>query len=224
MDTRLGVIDPSQRCKTCGNRVGNCPGHFGHIELALPVMHEGYAKVIHKILRAICKECSRVLISQDEVEHFSRLIKKHPDSAQRIAVIAKEILNRASKAKTCPHCRATQQKLKLEKPTTIYEVSDEGTVRLTPIDIRARLENVSDEDYMLLGVNPNSARLEWAILTVLPVPPVTVRPSITLESGVRSEDDLSHKLIDIIRINQRLRENLDAGAPQLIVESTTDSF
>jgi DNA-directed RNA polymerase subunit A' len=53
---------------------------------------------------------------------------------------------------------------------------------------------------------------------VLPVPPVTVRPSITLESGVRSEDDLSHKLIDIIRINQRLRENLDAGAPQLIVE------
>ncbi|MEM2142188.1 MAG: DNA-directed RNA polymerase subunit A', partial [Candidatus Thorarchaeota archaeon] len=54
--------------------------------------------------------------------------------------------------------------------------------------------------------------------TVLPVPPVTVRPSITLESGVRSEDDLSHKLIDIIRINQRLRVNLEAGAPQLIVE------
>ncbi len=56
------------------------------------------------------------------------------------------------------------------------------------------------------------------VLTVLPVPPVTVRPSITLETGVRSEDDLTHKLVDIIRINQRLSENLEAGAPHLIIE------
>ena len=56
------------------------------------------------------------------------------------------------------------------------------------------------------------------MLTALPVPPVTVRPSITLESGDRSEDDLTHKLVDVLRINQRLRENRDAGAPQLIVE------
>jgi len=50
------------------------------------------------------------------------------------------------------------------------------------------------------------------------VPPVTVRPSITLDSGDRSEDDVTHKLVDVLRINQRLRENRDAGAPQLIVE------
>ena len=42
--------------------------------------------------------------------------------------------------------------------------------------------------------------------------------SITLDSGDRSEDDLTHKLVDVLRINQRLRENRDAGAPQLIVE------
>jgi DNA-directed RNA polymerase subunit A' len=47
---------------------------------------------------------------------------------------------------------------------------------------------------------------------------VTVRPSITLESGVRSEDDLTHKLVDVIRINQRLAENMEGGAPHLIVE------
>ena len=56
------------------------------------------------------------------------------------------------------------------------------------------------------------------ILTVLPVPPVTTRPSITLENGQRSEDDLTHKLVDIIRINQRFQENREAGAPQLIIE------
>ncbi|MFW9918204.1 MAG: DNA-directed RNA polymerase subunit A' [Candidatus Thorarchaeota archaeon] len=218
MDPRLGVIDPGQRCRTCGNRVGNCPGHFGHIELARPVMHAGYAKVIHKVLRAICRSCNQILLSEEEVDHFKRLFRRYPEIGQKTANLSKEILKRAAKAKTCPHCEAEQLKLKLEKPTSIYEVSDAGSVRLTPIDIRARLENVTDEDYGLLGINANAARLEWSILTVLAVPPVTVRPSITLESGVRSEDDLSHKLIDIIRINQRLRENLEAGAPQLIVE------
>ncbi|MDD1720085.1 MAG: DNA-directed RNA polymerase subunit A', partial [Methanoregulaceae archaeon] len=59
---------------------------------------------------------------------------------------------------------------------------------------------------------------EWTVLTVLPVPPVTMRPSIILENGQRSEDDLTHKLVDINRINQRFKENQDAGAPQLIIE------
>ena len=218
MDPKLGVIDPGQRCKTCGNRVGNCPGHFGHIELARPIMHEGYSKVIHKVLRAICRECNRILLTDEETEHFHKLFRRYPEMGQKTANLSNELLKRAAKVKTCPHCEAMQLKIKLEKPTSIYEVGEAGSVRLTPIDIRARLENVSDDDYRLLGVNPEAARLEWSILTVLAVPPVTVRPSITLESGVRSEDDLSHKLIDIIRINQRLRENLDAGAPQLIVE------
>ena len=62
------------------------------------------------------------------------------------------------------------------------------------------------------------SRIEWGIITVLPVPPVNVRPSITLETGERSEDDLTHKLVDIIRINQKLEANINAGAPQLIIE------
>ncbi len=218
MDPRLGVIDPGQRCKTCGNRVGNCPGHFGHIELSRPVIHAGYAKVIHKVLRAVCRECQRILLTEEEIEEYHQRFKRCPATGQKTANLSKEILKKAAKVRVCPHCGAEQLKIKLEKPTSIYEISELGSVRLTPIDIRARLEEISDEDYRLLGINPDCARLEWAVLTVLPVPPVTVRPSITLESGVRSEDDLSHKLIDIIRINQRLRENLDAGAPQLIVE------
>src|SRR5438309_1576780 len=52
----------------------------------------------------------------------------------------------------------------------------------------------------------------------MPVPPVSVRPSITLESGIRSEDDLTHKLVDIIRINQKLREALESGVPINIIQ------
>ena len=117
MDPKLGVIDPGQRCKTCGNRVGNCPGHFGHIELARPIMHEGYAKVIHKVLRAICRECNRVLLSDEEIDHYKKLFKRYPEIGQKTANLSKEILKRAAKGKACPHCEAEQLKLKLEKPT-----------------------------------------------------------------------------------------------------------
>ena len=77
---------------------------------------------------------------------------------------------------------------------------------------------MSDVDLRIFGISPENARLEWVVFTVLPIPPVCARPSITLDSGIRSEDDLTHKLVDVIRINQRLRENIDAGAPHLIVE------
>ena len=89
---------------------------------------------------------------------------------------------------------------------------------MTASEVREKLQRIPDEDAYVLGVNPEVARPEWMVLTVLPVPPVTVRPSITLDTGERSEDDLTHKLVDILRINQRLIENMDAGAPQLIVE------
>ncbi len=115
------------------------------------------------------------------------------------------------RAAVCPHCGEKQIVIKFVKPTNFYE----GERKLLPNETRERLERIPDSDLKQLGV---AVRPEWMILTVLIVPPVNVRPSITLETGERSEDDLTHKLVDILRINQRLGENIDAGAPQLIIE------
>lgn len=41
MDPRLGTIDRNFKCQTCGEGMSECPGHFGHIELARPVFHIG---------------------------------------------------------------------------------------------------------------------------------------------------------------------------------------
>ncbi|MGA9388639.1 MAG: DNA-directed RNA polymerase subunit A', partial [Candidatus Bathyarchaeia archaeon] len=110
-----------------------------------------------------------------------------------------------------------------EKPTKFNEqIPESGSEQLTPSMIREKMGRISDEDLELLGFNPKTARPEWMVLQVLPVPPVYVRPSITLESGIRSEDDLTHKLVDIIRINQRLKENMDAGAPTLIIQDLSE--
>ncbi|HKQ22272.1 MAG TPA: DNA-directed RNA polymerase subunit A', partial [Nitrososphaeraceae archaeon] len=126
------------------------------------------------------------------------------------------------KIKICPHCQKEQYDLIFTKPTIFVEKTEAGENRLLPITIRERLSNITDDDLKLLGYDPSTARPEWFVLQVLPVPPVTVRPSIILETGIRSEDDLTHKLVDIIRVNQRLKESKEAGTPPLIVQDLVD--
>jgi DNA-directed RNA polymerase subunit A' len=213
MDPRLGVIDPGLKCRSCGSRGGDCQGHFGHINIARPVIHAGFADTIHKILRSTCKECARILLTDVEIIDYRDRIETMIENEESLTDIIKEIYTVARRDK-CPHCEEEQEDIKIDKPVSIVE----GNYKLTPSEVRERLEKIPEEDHILLGVNPKVAKPEWMVLTVLPVPPVTVRPSITLETGERSEDDLTHKLVDILRINQRLKENMEAGAPQLIVE------
>lgn len=40
-DLKLGTIDDGKFCSTCRMGPKDCPGHFGHIELAAPVYHVG---------------------------------------------------------------------------------------------------------------------------------------------------------------------------------------
>lgn len=220
MDIRLGVIDPGLRCKTCRSKLKECNGHFGYIELARPIIHISFVSVILDLLRSTCKECGRILIPQNKIEHYKHLLNKVEEEAgleaRRAAI--KDILSKLRTINKCPYCKARQQKIFLEKPTTFME----NDKKISPIEIRTRLEKIQDDDLDVFGLNSRSVRPEWTVLTVLPIPPVTMRPSITLETGERSEDDLTHKLGDIVRINQRLFENINAGAPEIIIEDLWD--
>lgn len=216
MDQRLSVIEPGLRCKTCGLKVGKdkCPGHFGHIDLAMPVVHVGFVKTIRNSLRSSCRDCGRILLPDKQAAEYRTLIDKNKSEGRDNAYVFKSLIAECVKMDACPHCGHVVSKIELDKPTSFREAGK----KLTPTEIREWLEKIHDDELPLFDIDIKSARPEWMILTVLPVPPVTVRPSVTLESGERSEDDLTHKLVDVIRINQRLQENRDAGAPQLIVE------
>src|SRR2546426_721202 len=223
MDNRLGTLEPGQKCATCGNTSAKCPGHFGHIELAEPVLHIAFVDDIHKLLLISCRSCNRIKLEPEELSHY----KSIRDTKAAYAVITlenikDEIIERSKKVKLCPHCGKDQYDLIFTKPTIFVEKTDAGENRLLPITIRERLNHIPDDDLTLLGYDYKTARPEWFVLQVLPVPPVTVRPSIILETGIRSEDDLTHKLVDIIRVNQRLKESKEAGPPPLIVQDLVD--
>jgi len=64
-DARMGSMSSDIVCKTCGHDNMKCPGHFGHIELQLPVPNVHYARYLMQIMRSICYCCSRILIPDD---------------------------------------------------------------------------------------------------------------------------------------------------------------
>ena len=220
MDKHMGVVERGLKCATCGCRSDECTGHFGHIDLARPIIHVGFIKEIEMLLKCTCEECGRLMLTEDQKlsrSQFLESVKNLGGDSDDVYKYAKETAKLASKVTVCPYCEAEVTKIKLDKPTTFHKENEDKS-KLTPENVRSWLEKIPDEDLLLLGIDPKACRPEWMILQALPVPPVTVRPSIRLESDDRSEDDLTHKLVDIIRINQRLRENRDQGAPQLIVE------
>ncbi len=189
MDPALGVIDPGMTCQTCGGRIRECKGHFGLIELSRPVAHVLYTKKIRNLLRFTCTECQSLLVKDED-----------------------KSLRKSNLMTECPECEADQEDVKLDKPYSFYEGSDE----LKPDQIRERLSKIPDEVAASLGVS--GGRPEDLIMTHIPVPPVTMRPSITLETGERSEDDITHKLVDVIRINRRLQNNIEIEAPDFIID------
>lgn len=195
-DTRLGVIDPGLRCKVCGGTIGRCLGHFGYLELVKPVVNPLFAKFIARLLQVTCRKCGRLLVDEEEIKKMKNPLEEAPKKV----------------AKVCKYCKTKQKTINFEKPTSFSE----GNKKLNPEEIRERLERIRDEDLELLGFK--GGRPEWMILTLLPIPPVTVRPSITLETGGRSEDDLTHKLVDVVRINERLKKNIELGAPDFIID------
>ena len=73
-DPRLGTIDRHTKCETCAGSMAECPGHFGHLELAKPMFHIGFLKTVLSILRCVCYNCSRVLADEVSLSSLFRML------------------------------------------------------------------------------------------------------------------------------------------------------
>ena len=141
MDIRLGVIDPGLKCKTCGGKLKECPGHFGYMELARPVVHIKFVTMIYDLLRCTCRDCGRILIPKQRIdkclEDLDKAELEGGLTARRDRI--KEVITELKSTHQCPYCKAKQFKISLEKPTTFIEEEK----KISPIEIRMRLEKSS---------------------------------------------------------------------------------
>ena len=59
-----GTSQKDAKCETCGKALAECIGHYGYIDLELPVFHVGYFRSTITILQNICKvRCHHLFIA-----------------------------------------------------------------------------------------------------------------------------------------------------------------
>ncbi|CAG9796594.1 unnamed protein product [Diatraea saccharalis] len=87
MDPRQGVIDRSSRCQTCAGNMTECPGHFGHIDLAKPVFHIGFITKTIKVLRCVCFYCSKLLVSPTNPKIKEVVMKSKGQPRKRLTYV-----------------------------------------------------------------------------------------------------------------------------------------
>jgi DNA-directed RNA polymerase II subunit RPB1 len=231
-DPRMGYIEPRLKCKTCEQTYINCPGHFGHIELPKPVFNLQFEDYIIKILRCVCIKCSRLLVNINHQLIKNIIATTKGNYKERFEKIMKLCKN----VKTCGAidkkgdnrydnggCGAIQpSKYNSSKFRTDYIITAEWKYETgeNPVNLSQELnaeivlavfKRITDDDALAMGFNIKWCMPSWLIITVLPVVPPSVRPSVRQYNSQRSEDDLTNKYYDIIKYCKMLENELNKG-------------
>jgi DNA-directed RNA polymerase II subunit RPB1 len=223
-DPRMGVLEPGFICPTDGLNYMQTPGYFGHIDLARPVFYIQYFTHILKVLRCVCFKCSKLKISNEKFKHFLDLDPKSRWEA---------VFSEASKVARCGDeiddgCGCKQPtKIKKENLATIVAEWDkeEGepiSLKVSPEMVLKIFRRISDEDVHFMGFNPTFSRPDWMVCQALAVPPPSVRPSVKHDAQQRSEDDISHIIINIIKANTSLQEKINKNEDTGVIDDWTD--
>jgi len=234
-DPRMGVLEPGLICPTDGLNYMETPGYFGHIELARPVFYIQYLKHILKILRCVCFKCSKLLINKNLHKHALDMnTKKRWDYVFTVSSVISRCGDENEDGCGCKQ----PDKIKKEglasimaEWTNLNQESSGGndgdgsssnvTLKLSPEMVVKIFRRISDDDVTFMGFSPTFSRPDWMICQVLAVPPPAVRPSIKHDAQQRSEDDISHIIINIIKSNKTLQDKIQQNAAENVIEDWT---
>jgi DNA-directed RNA polymerase II subunit RPB1 len=224
-DPRMGVLEPGLICPTDGLDYMQTPGYAGHIELARPVFYIQYLSTIQKCMKCVCFKCSKLLVSKDK---YKQALKLQGEARW------KYVFSLCGKVKRCGDdsedgCGTLQpSKIRKEGLATIFaEWKNDGNdsepiiIKVTPEMVLKNFKRISDDDVTFMGFSPLYSRPDWMICQVMSVPPPAVRPSVKHDAQQRSEDDLSHILVNIIKTNKTLQDKIQNNAPSNVIDDWT---
>lgn len=223
-DPRMGVLEPGMVCPTDGLTCFDCPGYFGHIEMARPVFFIQHIKEIVKIVRTVCFRCSKLLLNKEKHAH----VLSWPNDARwnyvsRIAKKTKRCGDNTGDGCGClqPKNIHTKDMASIQATWKPLNGGPSPCIMLSAEIVLKIFRRISDDDINFMGFNSVWSRPEWMICQALPVAPPAVRPSVKHDAQQRSEDDLTHIYVSIISTNNDLRNKIrDNGNPK-VIESLT---
>lgn len=220
-DPRMGVLDNGKVCRTCGQTNHSCPGHFGHYRLTRPVYYIQFLPMIMNVLKCICIRCSKLRIDKE----------LHKDLLHRKGEARwKEVLKLSSNIKRCGQecedgCGAPQPD-KFTREGIARIVAHYGELKQQqPLEVEyvhRLFRRITDEDVDFMGLSRYWCRPDWMICTVLRIPPPQVRPSVVQDNNQRSEDDLTHKLFDIIKNDKTLQQKIEGNSNKTVIDMMTN--
>ena len=166
---------------------------------------------VHRILQCVCFTCSRLRVNTAD--------KTSPDALKlgRIATKDKktrlEEVEQICKAKRkCPHCDAKipkiyRLKMSFEKDQLEEDEETGSREKFSAHKIYTILKGITAADMKILGFDTKYSRPEWLMQKVVPVPGPPVRPPIRMggNSGGLCEDDITHLIFSVVKINRELR-------------------
>ena len=228
-DPRMGVLEPGLICPTDGLNYMQTPGYFGHINLARPVYYIQYLTTILKVLRCVCFKCSKLKINKETHKHILNLdLRARWEYVFQLASKVKRCGDETSDGCGCIQPRKIYKQdlanlyaewLNVDGvPSADGTVKDKLTMKLTPEMVLKIFRRISDEDVSFMGFSPTWSRPDWFICQVLAVPPPAVRPSVKHDSQQRSEDDISHIIVNIIKANKTLQDKLQSNSTEKVIE------
>ena len=236
-DPRMGVLDNGKECRSCGQTNHKCPGHFGHFRLARPVYYIQFLPFIQNVLSCVCIRCSKLLVDKSFRKHF---LKRKGEARWRDVLTASKEIKRCGQ-ETEDGCGARQPTRyiregiarivaewdNLDSSATDLDVTGgKGGKQSQPLEVEFVLRlfrRILDEDVDFMGLSRYWCRPDWMICTVLPIPPPQVRPSVIQDNNQRSEDDLTHKLAEIIKTNNTyLQPRIQANAAKSVIDEWTN--
>ena len=208
-DSRLGSTRTSKNAIT-GLQSKVDPGNFGHCVLNLPVYHPVFLDKCIKILKSICYNCSTL---RNKSPHLISILNKLP--MQHRMNFFQDYKDPLGKKRTnaCEVCNCffydVQKKREGIFPNIVLIARTSKNTEILNINaqqVHDIFKKITDEDSELLGFHPKYARPEWMIITILPISPLNMRPSVISEDDKISEDDITMALHNILKHNKAIAD------------------
>lgn len=190
LDLKMGAFD-NKDCETCNQDKNNCVGHFGHVNLIMPVFNSGFIKNAYVFLQCICKSCSSPLINCDGYDKIN-------------FKATQEIAEKSKKVKICKNCNSKVEKIKRTGLRIIFtDYNTNSTEIITAAKCLAIFGAIPASFQRKLDFRPSDFLIEKLLVL-----PLALRPTAFISSSKTNEDDLTIKLTEIIFINNTILNNL----------------
>uniref|UniRef100_M3ZP94 DNA-directed RNA polymerase subunit n=1 Tax=Xiphophorus maculatus TaxID=8083 RepID=M3ZP94_XIPMA len=92
-DLALGPADIKEVCSTCCQDFNNCPGHFGHIELPLPVYNPLFFDKLYLLIRGTCLSCHMLTCPRATIHLLVNQLRLLEHGAMEEVHLVERVLN-----------------------------------------------------------------------------------------------------------------------------------